>query len=163
VSESYQVRLDSEDLCFSAAHFITFKGDVCEPLHGHNYRVAAEIEGPLDENQYVIDFVQLRDALRKTLDQLDHRMLLPTEHPLIKVACNDREVEVRFEDRRWVFPRADCLLLPMASTTAELLARHIGQQLLAELKQCAGARPRRLRVAVEESFGQWGVCELRDD
>jgi len=37
---TYRVRLDKEQHVFSAAHFITFNGDVCERLHGHNYRVA---------------------------------------------------------------------------------------------------------------------------
>ena len=57
MSETYHVRLTKEHLIFSAAHFITFNGNICERLHGHNYRVFAEIYGPLDENQYVIDFI----------------------------------------------------------------------------------------------------------
>src|SRR5215212_1007494 len=61
--EYYSVRLDKEYLVFSAAHFITFNGNTCERLHGHNYRVRAEIHGPLDVNHYVIDFIALRDSL----------------------------------------------------------------------------------------------------
>ena len=49
---------------FSAAHFITF-GGTCERLHGHNYHVAAEVHGPLDENHLVIDFLLVRDKLRE--------------------------------------------------------------------------------------------------
>ena len=62
--ESYSVRLQKECHVFSAAHFITYNGNICEPLHGHNYRVWVEVEGPLDENQYVVDFIALRDALQ---------------------------------------------------------------------------------------------------
>ena len=50
MTESYCVRLEKEYLVFSAAHFITFNGNICERLHGHNYRVRAEVHGPLDEN-----------------------------------------------------------------------------------------------------------------
>ena len=50
MTETYRVRLDKECHVFSAAHFITFHRDVCEELHGHNYRVAVEVDGPLDEN-----------------------------------------------------------------------------------------------------------------
>ena len=160
MAESYRVRLEKECHVFSAAHFITFNGDICERLHGHNYRVWAEVEGPLDENQYVVDFIALRDALRTITDTLDHHMLLPTEHPLIRVAASDREVEVTFEDRRWVFPLEDCVLLPVANTTAELLARHVGRQLLDDLERRTGTRPAKLRVAVDENHNQWGVCEL---
>lgn len=163
MSESYLVRLEKEYHVFSAAHFITFDGNVCERIHGHNYRVWVEVEGPLDENQYVIDFIALRDALKAITDTLDHHVLLPTTHPLIRVVSQEREVEVTFEDRRWVFPREDCVLLPVSNTTAELIARHIGRQLLDDLERRAGRRPQVVRVAVDENHGQWGVCELRDE
>jgi 6-pyruvoyltetrahydropterin/6-carboxytetrahydropterin synthase len=158
----YSVRLDKEHHVFSAAHFITVKGDVCERLHGHNYRVAAVVEGPLDENQYVIDFIALRDELKSITDELDHRMLLPTGHPLIRVSIGDAEVEAIFtpDGRRWVFPRGDCAILPVANTTAELLARYIGERLRDAIQKRTQQIPSRLSVAVDENHGQWGVCEL---
>ena len=88
--ESYSVRLQKECHVFSAAHFITYSGNICEPLHGHNYRVWVEVEGPLDENQYVVDFIVLRDALQSITQTLDHHMLLPTSHPQIHVDASER-------------------------------------------------------------------------
>jgi 6-pyruvoyltetrahydropterin/6-carboxytetrahydropterin synthase len=160
MTERYHVRIAKEYLTFSAGHFITFAGNICERLHGHNYRVAAEVFGPLDENHYVIDFIALRDSLRSILDELDHYMLLPTQHPTIKVVASEKEVEVTFEDRRWVFPRGDCVLLPVANTTAELLAKYIGQRLQAALFP-SGAVPDRLKIEVDECFGQLGIWESR--
>jgi 6-pyruvoyltetrahydropterin/6-carboxytetrahydropterin synthase len=90
-------------------------------------------------------------------------MLLPTEHPTIHVATAGHEVEVRFEDRRWVFPRNDCVLLPVANTTSELLARHIGRRLLADLEDHTGARPSWIQVEVDDCFGQVATVELRDE
>jgi 6-pyruvoyltetrahydropterin/6-carboxytetrahydropterin synthase len=161
--EIYRVRLDKEYHVFCAGHFITFAGDVCERLHGHNYRVAVEVEGPLDENHYVIDFILLRDALKAITDELDHRMMLPTAHRAIRVRADETEVEVTFEERRWIFPRCDCVLLPVPNTTTELLARYIGRRLLDRLQQQTGTRPARLRIAVDEDNGQWGECELLDE
>lgn len=161
MSESYCVKLEKEALVFSAAHFITFAGNICERLHGHNYRVRAEVHGPLDENHYVIDFIALRDSLKAICDELDHRVLLPTLHPTIHVVADDREVTATFEDRRWVFPRGDCLLLPVANTTAELLARYIAERLLEAIKQKTGVTPHLVRLGVDENFGQWGEVELR--
>ena len=157
----YHVRLEKEHHVFSAAHFITFAGDVCERLHGHNYGVAVEVEGPLDENQYVIDFIALRDELKAITVELDHRMLLPTGHPLIRVTPGDKEVEVVFtpDGRRWVFPLGDCAILPIANTTAELLANYIAQRLLAAIERRMQFRPARLLVAVDENHGQWGVFQ----
>lgn len=163
MSEQYSVRLEKERFVFSAAHFITYADNICEPLHGHNYGVAAEVFGPLDANHYVVDFIALRDALVGITRELDHRMLLPTEHPRIRVEASDREVEARFEDRRWVFPRADCVLLPVANTTAEVLARWIGERLLAELAAKLQFRPQRMKIEVDECAGQQGIWDWRND
>jgi 6-pyruvoyltetrahydropterin/6-carboxytetrahydropterin synthase len=163
VTESYHVRVSKDRFTFSAAHFITFAGNICERLHGHNYRVSAEVHGPLDENHYVIDFIALRDTLADLVLELDHHVLLPTQHPTISVTANESSVEARFEDRRWVFPRGDCILLPVANTTAELLASYLGHRLADELARRTGVRPRHLRIEVDECEGQLGVCELRGE
>lgn len=160
-TEQYRVRVTKDHLVFSAAHFITFNGNICERLHGHNWRVAIEVAGPLDENSYVFDFIALRDATQKLVNELDHRVLLPTAHPRIKVVVEDREVTATFEERRWVFPREDCILLPIANTTAELIAHWMGQQLLDVLRQHPGGRSlTSLQVEIEENFGQWAICEI---
>ena len=163
MSEHYTVRVSNDSLVFSAAHFITFAGGVCEELHGHDFRVAVEVRGPLDENRYVVDFVALQDTVVTILDELDHRVLLPTEHPRIRVSENEREVEAQFEDRRWVFPRGDCALLRIANTTSELLARHIGIRLREELATACNVRPEVVRIEVSESCGRSAVCVLTAD
>jgi 6-pyruvoyltetrahydropterin/6-carboxytetrahydropterin synthase len=159
MTETYHVRLEKDYFVFSAAHFITYAGNFCERLHGHNYRVVAEVHGPLDENHYVVDFIAVRDALRVICEELDHHMLLPTLHSQMRVKDGEREVEVTFEERRWVFPRGDCILLPIANTTTELLARHIGLKLIDELQRRCGVQPPRVRIEVDENHGQWGVWE----
>jgi len=160
-SEQYRVRMKKDYLVFCAAHFITFNGNICERLHGHNYRVTAEVSGPLDENRYVVDFIALRDTLRSLTDELDHRVLLPTMHPLIHVEQRNEEVETRFENRRWVFPREDCVLLPVENTTAEQIAHYLGRRLHESLRRRTGFEPSRLVIEVDECEGQIGVCELR--
>jgi 6-pyruvoyltetrahydropterin/6-carboxytetrahydropterin synthase len=160
MSEQYRVRVTKDHLVFSAAHFITFNGNVCERLHGHNWRIAVEAVGKLDENFYVIDFIALRDAVQKIAADLDHRMLVPTEHKSISVWTSEREVELTFENRRWVFPREDCVLLPIENTTAERLAWWIGGRLREELPPTAMQHVTSLDVEVEENFGQWGICRI---
>lgn len=157
MTENYSVALTKDYLTFSAGHFITYNGNVCERLHGHNYRVRATVDGPLDENHYVIDFIALRDALKVITDRLDHHMLLPTEHPTIEVIPGDKEVVVTFEDRRWIFPLGDCILLPVPNTTTELIARYIGQQLMAALRARGMTTPSQLAIGVDENQGQWGT------
>lgn len=153
--DQYRVRVTKDHLVFSAGHFVTIttpEVSFCERLHGHNWRVAAVVAGPLDINQYVFDFIALRDGLQAIVADLDHRMLLPTLHPEISLAVSDREVEARYADRRWVFPREECLLLPLEQTTAELIARWIGETLLARI---GSHQLDELTIEVEENFGQW--------
>jgi 6-pyruvoyltetrahydropterin/6-carboxytetrahydropterin synthase len=160
MTERYRIEVTKDYLVFSSGHFITYDRDTCERLHGHNYRLWATIEGPLDENHYVVDFIAVRNILQELCQELDHHMLLPTTHPLIQVEAGETEVEVRFRERRWVFPRGDCRLLPIANTTTELLARHIGHQLLDRLEARTGTRPHTIRITLDECFGQVAMCEL---
>lgn len=157
----YQVRVAKDYLVFSSGHFITFQGGRCEPIHGHNYRVAVEVEGDLDENHYVIDFIALTAWTRLIVGELDHRMLLPTESPLIRLTDEGPNVRASFGDRYWSFPRDECALLPIANTTAELLASYIADRLGAEITSNGLPAPRAIRVEVEECFGQSARCERR--
>ena len=63
------------------------------------------------------------------------------------------------DGRRWLFPRGDCVLLPVSNTTAELLAQYLGQRLLAALEQRLKFRPQHIKMDVDENHGQWGIWE----
>ena len=132
VAESFHVRIAKAEHVFSAAHFITFDGNLRTaawpqlPCRGRNRRPAG-CESPRRRLSSGPGQAPRDHA------ELDHYMLLPTKHPEIRVDDNGREVTVTFADRRWVFPSGDCRLLPVANTTAELLAAHIGKRLLTSL------------------------------
>ncbi|NLF09088.1 MAG: 6-pyruvoyl tetrahydrobiopterin synthase [Pirellulaceae bacterium] len=158
----FHIRIGGDGLGFHASHFIVWKNGACERLHGHGYRVSAEVHGPLDEDQCVFDFYVVRDALKKILADLDHRVLLPTKHPSVTVAERPGEVEVVHGDRRWVFPADDCLLLPIGNTTTELLAEYVGRRLRDALKSCGGTLPGLIRIEIGEGAGCSAVCELAE-
>ena len=160
MTRTFEARVTKDSLVFSAAHFITFNGNVCERLHGHNWRLNVVVAGELDQNHYVFDFIALRDAAQEIALRLDHRVLLPENHPQISVVRDDTagEVTVTFEQRRWVFPVEDCVVLPVANTTAELIAAWIAEQLTGKLHLRPAPNLTELRVGVEENFGQWAWC-----
>ena len=159
--ERFQVRVTKDQLVFCSGHFISYEGDKCERLHGHNYRAAVEVEGTLDENHYVFDFIALKARTRAITDELDHRMMLPTRNRVILLEERPGSVRVRYKDREWVFPRDDCVLLPIENTTAELLARYLAERLRAALREHHGFTPHALRDEVEESVGQSATYEWR--
>jgi 6-pyruvoyltetrahydropterin/6-carboxytetrahydropterin synthase len=161
MSERFKVRVTKDHLVFCSGHFISYEGDKCERLHGHNYRTAVEVEGPLNENCYVFDFITLKKRTKLITDELDHRMLLPTQNPLIRLHEEGVSVRVCYREREWLFPFEDCVLLPIENTTAELLARYIGERLRTDLRKQFGFEADVLRVEVEENIGQSATWELR--
>jgi 6-pyruvoyltetrahydropterin/6-carboxytetrahydropterin synthase len=104
----YKVEVERGNLRFSAAHFISFGGK-CERLHGHNYAVSVVLEGELTEDHYVFDFVDLKKIVRQICDRLDHHFLLPLGSEHLEIKETDGEWEIRFENRRYVFPVEDVL------------------------------------------------------
>ncbi|MCI7397309.1 MAG: 6-carboxytetrahydropterin synthase QueD [Spirochaetia bacterium] len=69
----YEVRVEAD---FAAAHFLKDYHGKCENLHGHNYKVYAHVRGDrLDEGGMLLDFTELKGALRKVCGQLDHKNL----------------------------------------------------------------------------------------
>ncbi|HLN29407.1 MAG TPA: 6-pyruvoyl tetrahydropterin synthase family protein [Gemmataceae bacterium] len=161
MTERFKVRVTKDHLVFCSGHFISYEGDKCERLHGHNYRAAVEVEGDLDSNFYVFDFIALKLRTKAITDELDHRMMLATGNPHISVEESPGRIRVRYREREWLFPREDCVLLPIENTTAELLARYIAHRLIADLRREHGFQPHVLRVEVEENVGQSATVEWR--
>jgi 6-pyruvoyltetrahydropterin/6-carboxytetrahydropterin synthase len=157
-ASAYKVTVAKDYLVFAAGHFITY-GDFCETLHGHNYRVSVELEGELDENAYVFNFVPLKRIMRQLVNELDHKMLLPLHNPRLRVAEEGEEIHATYVDgsRRYVFPRQDVVLLPISNTTAEMLARHFVGRLKEELGLGETANLSAVTIEVEEVVGQSAV------
>jgi len=164
MTERYQVKLRKAVHVFAAGHFITLTDELCEPVHGHNWTVGVDVEGPPGPHGMVIDFIALRDAVSAIVAGLDHKMLLPTGNRFLAVSTapgplGGGEVTVTFADRRWVFPAAECVLLPVPNTTAEWIATWIGRQLAESLAAARCPPAGRLRVEVDECLGQSAVWE----
>ncbi|HXG42186.1 MAG TPA: 6-carboxytetrahydropterin synthase [Dehalococcoidia bacterium] len=155
---SYRVRVSGDALRFAAAHFATFGGEA-EPLHGHNYAVAVEVEGGLTPDSWVIDFGELRAVAAGLCRRLDHRFILPTRNPHLAVADTEDGWEVRFGERCYRFPRQDVVPLPVENSTAECLARYLAEEVVRELLARGHLHLRSLRVEVEEAPGQSAAYE----
>ena len=66
----------SVEQTFAAGHALrNYKGK-CENVHGHNFRVQVVIEGEkLDETGLLVDFLDVKAAMQKIIDRLDHVFL----------------------------------------------------------------------------------------
>ena len=153
---SFKVAVTKDYLVFASAHFITFAGHRCEPLHGHNYRVAVSLEGALDEDSwYVVDFSELKRIMRQLCDEIDHKVLLPLRNPKLDVREHEGSVLVAYEGKqKYVFPVEDCALLDIPNTTVEMLAQFLAARVSGALRQLGVRTLTAIELEVEENFGQ---------
>jgi len=61
---------------FAAGHYLRNYRGKCENPHGHNYKVRVTLCGEeLDRAGLLLDFKDLKDVMRDTVDRLDHQMI----------------------------------------------------------------------------------------
>jgi 6-pyruvoyltetrahydropterin/6-carboxytetrahydropterin synthase len=61
---------------FASAHTLRDYPGACARMHGHNWKVEAEVEASqLDEIGMGVDFKVIKRAVRELTEQLDHRYL----------------------------------------------------------------------------------------
>lgn len=61
---------------FAAGHSLRDYKGKCENVHGHNYRVEIVFAGPsLDQTGLLVDFVDVRKILQKSIAYLDHQFI----------------------------------------------------------------------------------------
>lgn len=73
MSAKYTLKVVSD---FASAHTLRDYPGACSRMHGHNWKVEAEVEASaLDAVGMGVDFKVIRHAVRDLTDQLDHRYL----------------------------------------------------------------------------------------
>lgn len=98
----------SVDHTFAAGHALRNYRGRCENVHGHNYRVRVTVSGDqLDSAGLLLDFVDMRTAIKAVVDRLDHQFLNdlppfdrinPSAENLAKFLCD--EVILLIRDQR---------------------------------------------------------------
>jgi 6-pyruvoyltetrahydropterin/6-carboxytetrahydropterin synthase len=156
MSGAFKVTVTKEDLVFAAAHFITLPGHKCEALHGHNYRLGAVVEGGLEpETWFVLDFIALKRLLKQLTDELDHRVLLPSQNPKLAISERGESIAVAYGGaERYVFPKRDCVLLPIPNTTVEMMAQLLAGRVHDALRTAGARHIHAIELEIEENFGQ---------
>lgn len=156
MQSNFRVQVSKDYLVFASAHFITFRGHQCESLHGHNYRVGVAVEGAVDaECLFVLDFSVLKQITRRLVDEIDHKVLLPTLNPKLAYREDGDRIAVDYFGKpTYVFPRSDCALLEIQNSTAEMLAQYLGTRVRDELVASGYTHLTLLELEVEENYGQ---------
>src|SRR6478609_9415557 len=78
----YEVTVEDS---FAAGHYLRDYKGKCENPHGHNYKVRVTLTGAaLDKAGLLLDFKDLKEAMKHVIDRLNHQMLNEIE-PFIQL------------------------------------------------------------------------------
>lgn len=147
------IRVDGwkANIRFSSAHVIP-EYEKCGRLHGHSYAINAKIYGKKDEKGIILDFSHIKKILKDIADSLDHMILIPGKSKSIKIEEKDDQITIHSLDKKYMFPKIDCKILPISSTSAENLACYVLDELFAQIRE--ENRINEIEIGVDEGFGQ---------
>lgn len=153
---SYTLEIDGwkNNIRFSSAHII-FDHDKCGFLHGHTYAIHLKIHGEKDEDGFIVDFSIVKMALKQIADTLDHRILIPEKNDYITVSEN--EIKINYNNKKYILPAIDCMVLPINSTTVENIAEYLLEKFLNKIKISKNIKI--IQLGLDEGYGQGTIVE----
>lgn len=136
---------------FSSCHFIPMH-EKCSRLHGHGYIVRLRLDGDIGDDGMVMDFVVLKKKLKMMIEEMDHKILLPSRSDVVRVTRSDGSVEVMSCGKRYVFPEEDVLMLDVPITTAEEMSKMMTERMAREVDIPKNVKS--ISIGLDEERGQ---------
>lgn len=136
---------------FSSAHII-HEYEKCGRLHGHTYAIHIKIWGEPDSKGIILDFSYVKQVLKEIANSIDHRLLIPEKSSFVKIDKKADCVKINAVGKSYLFPKSDCILLPVKSTSAENLANFILEEFIKKANISSNAT--QIEIGVDEGFGQ---------
>ena len=148
---SSSVAIDKISAHFSASHALVSDHHK-EGLHGHNYLVEIEIEGSINIDDIVVDFIFLEKLLSQALSRWDHYTLIPSKNKHMIIRENKNNLEIEYGNRFYSIPKTEIKLLNCTNVTTEALARLLGKKIRNRLKKEAfWKRIRVIKITIWET------------
>ena len=117
--------------------------------------MGVRIEGRLGSDGYVLDFGDIKKAAHVVCKQLNEKTIIPTANDCLEVSSSDGQISLVCQDgSRFSLPQDDCVLLPIAHSSAEELAEYVCGELIKSLKIPGRRQVCSIEVTVAEAPGQ---------
>ena len=157
------IRLAKENMKFSAGHFTIFSASERERLHGHNFRVEADIQACMLGNGMCFDYGLYKDRIVALCRELNEWFILPSRSPHLRIEEQGEYLYATFAGQRIPFLRADVLLLPIANATLEEFAAYFIERLAEDRQALREHRIDAIEVRVFSGPGQSAGRRVRFD
>lgn len=148
----------SSKITFSATHIIPghYK---CGRLHGHDYAINATIVGSIGAGGVIMDFISVKEFLRKVAAELDHKVLIPLKDD--GVSEEGEAIHYSLSGKEYRFPREDCAFLEVGVASAEELANFVLNRVMEKVHFPENVT--RVEIGVDEGEGQgaWTGKDLK--
>lgn len=123
------VEIGRGEFGFSAAHTGLHDGEF-EPLHGHTFQVILRLFGEPDTDGMLIDFSEVKTALREAIAPLRRRTLMPGQAPEVRIISEDNTLSITAGRKRYMLPAEDVMVLPLVNTATEAIAGYLLERVL---------------------------------
>ena len=140
-----------EKIRFSSAHIIP-EYEKCGRLHGHTYAVHTKLFGEPDNKGIILDFSIIKNNLKEIIKKLNHKILIPKNSKYAKIKINEKNISMETLGKKYIFPKEDCILLPIDSTSAEKLSFYILEKFSKKIREYDNII--KIELGVDEGYGQ---------
>lgn len=117
---------------FSAAHTGLHDGEF-KTLHGHTFQVTLRLLGTSGDEAMLIDFGEIKTALREAIAPLRRRTIMPGRAPEVSIMSENNALSIVAGRKRYVLPAEDVVVLPLVNTTTEAIAGYLLDRVLPDL------------------------------
>jgi len=131
------IEIEKAYLHFAAAHFTVFSATNRERLHGHNWRLAVEITGEVDDNGLCFDYAIYKKILKDLCAKYDEYTLIAEKSPYLTIS-------------------QDQILLPIRNVTIEELSHFFLSELTQDKAFLEELRIHAFEVRISSGVDQWG-------
>ena len=118
---------------FHVAHRISNAGHGLERLHGHTYEIRLNVTGKA-KSGFLLAFEDMMEIMSDCTSRLNNKVLLPDGGGNVVKAEDRSYTFVSADERRYMFPKEDVVVLPLAEITAEALANYLLKQVCAKIR-----------------------------
>lgn len=153
------IEIRKQYLHFSAGHFTIFSATDRERLHGHNFRVAAKITGPVGDDGLCFDYAIFKNILRDICERFNEYTLIAEQSPHLQIKSDEQFHYVTHNKITMPLLRTDTILLPLRNITIEELASYLLVCVLEHKNILEQYSIQALDVQVSSGPDQWASCE----